>query len=187
MPNPCWSSTLGVGLRRRPGERTSRMNFLTARQDTRRLRLSVEKPPEPKARRLKTMTLNSLSAGVPRYELYAHRNPMFHRRSPLGRDCPAVIQSGCWGSAEQPCASRAAARGRGRRPQETGGKTQRALSDEQERVRVEALRIVARMIARHALAHPGLSEGGRRGEGPEPPVGDEGATGGPPERTDDAA
>ena len=91
------------------------------------------------------------------------------------------------GSAEQCCLPRAAARGRGQRPQETGVKTQRALSDEQERVRVQGLRTVARIIARHAFAHPGLSEGGRREEGREPPHGDEGGMGGPPERTDDAA
>ena len=72
-------------------------------------------------------------------------------------------------------------------PREADVKTQRALSDEQERVRVEGLRILARIIARHALAQHGLSEGGRREEGPEPPPGDEGATGGPPKRTDDAA
>lgn len=72
-------------------------------------------------------------------------------------------------------------------PRETGVKRQRALSDEEERVRVEGLRILARLIARHALAHTELSEGGRGDEGPEPPASDEGATGGPPERTDDAA
>ena len=66
-------------------------------------------------------------------------------------------------------------------------KRQRALNDEQERVRVEGLRILARIIARHTLARPELSEGGRRDEGPEPPPGDEGATGEPTERTDDAA
>ena len=64
---------------------------------------------------------------------------------------------------------------------------QRALSDEQERVRVEGLRILARIIARHALAEHGHSEGGRGEEGPEPPPGDKGATGEPTERTDDAA
>ena len=64
-------------------------------------------------------------------------------------------------------------------------KTQRALSDEQERVRVGGLRILASLIARHALAQPRLSEGDPREEGAPPP--DEGATGGLPERTDDAA
>ena len=68
------------------------------------------------------------------------------------------------------------------RPRETDVKRQRALSDEQERVRVEGLRILARIIARHAL-----SEGDRREEGPEPPPADKGATGEPTERTDDAA
>ena len=67
-------------------------------------------------------------------------------------------------------------------------KTQRALSDEQERVRVEGLRILARIIARHALAHPVLHDDGSREEEAEPPPpGDEVATGGAPERTDDAA
>lgn len=66
-------------------------------------------------------------------------------------------------------------------------KRQRALSDEEERVRVEGLRILARIIARHALARPELSEGTCGDEGPEPPAGDEGATGGPPERTDGGA
>ena len=66
-------------------------------------------------------------------------------------------------------------------------KRQRALSDEEERVRVEGLRILARIIARHTLAQHGLPEGGRGEEGPEPPPGDEGATGEPTERTGDAA
>ena len=48
-------------------------------------------------------------------------------------------------------------------------KTQRALSDEQERVRVEGLRILARIIARHALAHPVLHDDGPREEEAEPP------------------
>ena len=73
------------------------------------------------------------------------------------------------------------------RPRETDVKRQRALSDEQERVRVEGLRILARIIARHTLAEHGLPEGGRHEEGPEPPPADKGATGGPPERTDGAA
>ena len=33
-------------------------------------------------------------------------------------------------------------------------RTQRALSDEEERVRLEGLSILASIIARHALAHP---------------------------------
>lgn len=51
----------------------------------------------------------------------------------------------------------------GRRSDPTGDgvRTQRGLSDEEERVRVEGLPILARIIAR-SLAHPGLSEGGRR-------------------------
>ena len=66
-------------------------------------------------------------------------------------------------------------------------KRQRALNDEQERVRVEGLRILARIIARHTLAEHGLSEGDRGEEGPEPPPGDKGATGEPTERTDGGA
>ena len=45
-------------------------------------------------------------------------------------------------------------------------KTQRVLSDEQERIRLEGLRILARIIARHALAHPDLYAGSTSGERP---------------------
>ncbi len=48
-------------------------------------------------------------------------------------------------------------------------KTQRALSDEQERIRLEGLRILARIIARHALAHPDLYAGSPSGERPPKP------------------
>lgn len=34
------------------------------------------------------------------------------------------------------------------------------LTDEQERMRLEGLRILARIVARHALHHPDLHEGG---------------------------
>ena len=40
------------------------------------------------------------------------------------------------------------------RPQETSVKTRQALRNEQERMRLESLRILARIIAGHALAHP---------------------------------
>ena len=85
------------------------------------------------------------------------------------------------------CAPRAAARGGSRHPRETSLGTQRALSDEQERDRVEGLRILARIIACHTLARTELSEDAPGDEGPQPPLSAEGATGGPPERTDDAA
>ena len=67
-------------------------------------------------------------------------------------------------------------------------KTQRALSDEQERLRLEGLRILARIIARHALAHPGLYEGDSEngGAGPSSLDGRSDA-GGPSDRADDAA
>ena len=42
----------------------------------------------------------------------------------------------------------------------TGVKTQRALSDEQERLRIEGLRVIARMIARRALGHHGHAVSG---------------------------
>ena len=38
--------------------------------------------------------------------------------------------------------------------------TERQLSDEQEAQRLEGLRTLARIIARHALAHPGRYGGG---------------------------
>ena len=47
-------------------------------------------------------------------------------------------------------------------------KNQRHLNDEQEQVRLKGLRILARIIARHYLAHPDLypSVSGERQEGP---------------------
>ena len=44
-------------------------------------------------------------------------------------------------------------------------KTQRALSDEQERLRIEGLRALARIIARRALAHHGHDISGSTGGG----------------------
>ncbi|MYH67445.1 MAG: hypothetical protein F4152_02450 [Dehalococcoidia bacterium] len=38
-------------------------------------------------------------------------------------------------------------------PQKTSVKAQRTLSDEQEQIRLRGLRILARIIARHALTH----------------------------------
>ena len=115
-----------------------------------------------------------------------------HDVSPVKPPCRGLSRghpAGTLESAEQSCARpRRQSEGRGGGPREADVKTQRALSDEQERVRVEGLRILARMIARHALAQHQLSAGDRREEASEPPPSDEeGATGGPPERTDDAA
>jgi hypothetical protein len=60
--------------------------------------------------------------------------------------------------------------------------TRRRLGDEQERMRLNGLRILARIIARHARAHPDRYGGA----GPAPRNGGVDA-GGPPDRTDDAA
>lgn len=53
--------------------------------------------------------------------------------------------------------------------------TQQRLSDEQERMRLEGLRILARIIARHALAHPEKYPSRDAGEQESPP-----ASAGPP-------
>ena len=67
-------------------------------------------------------------------------------------------------------------------------KAQRALSDEQERLRLEGLRTLARIIARHALAHPGLYGDGADKEGAaRSSLDGRSDAGGPPDRTDDAA
>ena len=65
--------------------------------------------------------------------------------------------------------------------------TQPALSDEQERMRLEGLRILARIIASHALAHPGLYGNCSDGGAAEPARLDDRANAdGTPNRTDDA-
>ena len=46
--------------------------------------------------------------------------------------------------------------------------TERQLSDEQEALRLEGLRRLARIIARHALAHPERYGGGERAQGRAP-------------------
>ncbi len=52
--------------------------------------------------------------------------------------------------------------------------TQQHLSDEQEAIRLEGLRRLARIIARHYLAHPEkYASGGAGGQG-DPPHGGEG-------------
>ena len=65
---------------------------------------------------------------------------------------------------------------------------QSALSDEQERMRLEGLRILARIIARHTLAHPDLYEDDTEGGAAEPARLDgQSDSGRPPDVTDDAA
>ncbi len=44
-------------------------------------------------------------------------------------------------------------------------KTQRALSEEQKRLRIEGLRALARIIARRALGHHGHAVSGSKGSG----------------------
>ena len=62
------------------------------------------------------------------------------------------------------------------------------LSDEQERMRLEGLRTLARIIARHVVSLPGLYRDGSDGReaGPKPLYGQVN-DGAPPGRTDDAA
>ena len=66
--------------------------------------------------------------------------------------------------------------------------TQIGLSDEQERMRLEGLRTLARIIARRVVSPPGLYRDGsdRREAGPAPHRGQV-SDGGPSERTDHAA
>ena len=51
-------------------------------------------------------------------------------------------------------------------------KQKRRLSPKQERQRVEGLRILARIIARHYLANPDLYANGAAGNGARPPSAD---------------
>ena len=48
--------------------------------------------------------------------------------------------------------------------------TQQRLSDEEERMRLDGLRILARIIARHALAHPEKYPSRDAGEEESPPA-----------------
>lgn len=61
--------------------------------------------------------------------------------------------------------------------------TQQRLTDEQERIRIEGLRILARIIVRHYLAHPDkyADRGAARQEAP-PANGRPTTGGGPPKR-----
>ncbi len=63
--------------------------------------------------------------------------------------------------------------------------TKQRLTDEQERMRLEGLRALARIIARHALAHPdGYGDGAA---GQPPTSGCDTRAGSEPPRRDDAA
>ena len=46
-------------------------------------------------------------------------------------------------------------------------KSKRKLTDRQERRRIEGLRILARIIARHYLSNPHLYRNGAAGDGPQ--------------------
>ena len=62
------------------------------------------------------------------------------------------------------------------------------LSDEQERMGLEGLGILARIIARHVVSSSGLYRDGSDGREAEPTsLHDQGNVGRPPEQTDDAA
>ena len=50
------------------------------------------------------------------------------------------------------------------RLQETNVETQGRMDDEQEQIRLDGLRVLARIIARHALSHPHLYVGDRDGD-----------------------
>ena len=64
--------------------------------------------------------------------------------------------------------------------------TQQQLSDEQERMRLEGLRTLARIIARHYLAHPEKYANNAAEEQEAPPANGRPPTGEPP-RQDGAA
>ena len=65
--------------------------------------------------------------------------------------------------------------------------TRQQLSDEQERMRLEGLRILARIIVQHYRAHPEKYPGGAVGEREAPPVDVPPAGEGERPRKDDAA
>ena len=64
--------------------------------------------------------------------------------------------------------------------------TQQRLSDEQERMRLEGLRILARIIARHARAHPEKYPNRDAGEQESPPAMGRLASAGEPSHEDGA-
>ena len=73
------------------------------------------------------------------------------------------------------------------RPQETSVDTQGRMDEEREQMRLDGLRVLARIIARHALAHPHLYAGHHDGD---PAAGSEtgcGATARKPAGEDGAA
>jgi len=65
--------------------------------------------------------------------------------------------------------------------------TQRRMDDEQERMRLDGLRRLARIIARHALAHPHLYIDDRDGDLVAPPATGRSATAARPPGKDGAA
>ena len=73
------------------------------------------------------------------------------------------------------------------RPQETSVDTQRRIDDERERMRLDGLRRLARIIARHALAHPDLYVQHRGGDSAAAPATGCGATATKPAGRDGAA
>ena len=65
--------------------------------------------------------------------------------------------------------------------------TQRRLDEERERMRLDGLRVLARIIARHALAHPDLYPDQRDGDRAAAPATGCGASATMPAGKDDAA
>lgn len=72
-------------------------------------------------------------------------------------------------------------------PQETRVDTQPRMDDEQERMRLDGLRVLARIIARHALAHPHLYRNDPAGDPAAAPTTGGNATATEPAEKDGAA
>ena len=66
-------------------------------------------------------------------------------------------------------------------------KRKRRLTPKQERQRIEGLRILARIIARHHLANPHLYQSGAAGDGPAPAANGRTAANGETPRKEGAA
>ena len=66
-------------------------------------------------------------------------------------------------------------------------KRKKGLTPKQERQRIEGLRILARIIARHYLANPHLYQSGAGGDGPAPAVNGRTAADGDTPRKEGAA
>ena len=73
------------------------------------------------------------------------------------------------------------------RPQETSVDTQPRMDDEQEKMRLDGLRVLARIIARHALAHPHLYTDRHDGDPAAAPATGSSATAAKPAGQDGAA